>query len=103
MARSRQQLSEILNGIIGTTKRVYFQPPASIKMVYPCIVYNLDDIDAEFANNLPYALTKKYTIMVITKDPDMDLPMKVAQLPMCTMSRAYSADNLYHYVFDLYY
>lgn len=103
MARSRQQLSEILNGIMGTTKRVYFQPPASIKMVYPCIVYNLDDIDAEFANNLPYALTKKYTIMVITKDPDTDLPMKVAQLPMCTMSRTYTADNLYHYIFDLYY
>lgn len=103
MARSRQQLSEILNGIMGTTKRVYFQPPASIKMVYPCIVYNLDNIDAEFANNLPYALIKRYTIMVITKDPDTDLPMKVAQLPMCTMSRAYTADNLYHYVFDLYY
>lgn len=103
MARSRQPLSEILNGIMGTTKRVYFQPPASIKMIYPCIVYNLDDIDAEFANNLPYALTKKYTVMVITKDPDTDLPMKVAQLPMCTMSRAYTADNLYHYVFDLYF
>lgn len=103
MARSRQQLSEILNRIMGTTKRVYFQPPASIKMIYPCIVYSLDDVDAEFANNLPYALTKKYTVMVITKDPDTDLPMKVAQLPMCTMSRAYTADNLYHYVFDLYY
>lgn len=103
MARSRQQLSDILNGIMGTTKRVYFQPPALIKMVYPCIIYKLDDIDAQFANNLPYALTKKYVVMAVTKDPDSDLPMKIAQLPMCTMNRAYTADNLYHYVFDLYF
>ncbi len=103
MARSRQQLSEILNGIMGTSKRVYFQPPASIKMIYPCIIYKLDDIDAEFANNLPYALTKKYVVQIIAKDPDTELPMKVTQLPMCTMNRAYTADNLYHYVFDLYF
>ena len=97
MAKSRQQLSEILNKIMGVPKRVYFQPPATIKMSYPCIIYKFDDIDTTFADN------KKYVVMVVTRDPDSDLPMKIAQLPMCTMNRAYPSDNLYHYVFDLYF
>lgn len=103
MAKSRLQLSEILNKIMGVTKRVYFQPPSNAKMSYPCIIYKLDDIDTKFADNNPYSLTKKYVVMAVTKDPDSDLPMKIAQLPMCTMNRAYPADNLYHYVFDLYF
>lgn len=103
MARPRSQLSEILNKLIGTPKRVYFQPPATIKMAYPCIVYKLNDLDAEFADNSPYALTKKYVVMLVTKDPDPDLLLEIGQLPMCTMNRAYSVDNLYHYVFDLYF
>lgn len=103
MARPRTDLSKILNDIMGGGKRVYFQPPASIKMVYPCIVYNLDDIDTGFANNNPYTLTNKYAVMLITKDPDSKLIHKIAQLPMCTMNRAYTADNLYHYVYDLYF
>lgn len=103
MARPRIELSEILNGLIGIPKRVYWQPPATVKMSYPCIIYKLDDIDAEFADNNPYTLTKKYVVMAVTKDPDSDLPDKLAQLPMCTMNRAYTSDNLYHYVFDLYF
>ena len=103
MAKSRLQLSEILNKIMGVTKRVYFQPPPTVKMSYPCIIYKLDDIDTTFADNNPYSLMKKYVVMVVTTDSDSDLPMKIAQLPMCTMNRIYTADNLYHYVFDLYY
>lgn len=103
MAKSRLQLSEILNKIMGVAKRVYFQPPATAKISYPCIIYKFDDIDTAFADNNPYSLTKKYVVMAVTKDPDSDLPMKIAQLPMCTMNRAYTADNLYHYIFDLYF
>lgn len=103
MAKSRLQLSEILNKIMGVTKRVYFQPPPTVKMSYPCIIYKLDDIDTTFADNNPYSLMKKYVVMAVTTDPDSDLPMKIAQLPMCTINRIYAADNLYHYVFDLYF
>ena len=103
MAKSRLQLSEILNKIMGVTKRVYFQPPPTVKMSYPCIIYKLDDIDTTFADNNPYSLMKKYVVMAVTTDPDSDLPMKIAQLPMCTTNRIYTADNLHHYVFDLYF
>lgn len=45
----------------------------------------------------------RYMVTVIVRDPDSDIPSKVAALPMCTHSRSYSANQLHHYVFDVYY
>ena len=39
----RLELHEILCTILGS-RNVYFQPPESIKMNYPAIVYGLDDM-----------------------------------------------------------
>ena len=46
-------LCEILScPIEGEQCRCYFQPPESIKMNYPAIVYSLDDID--LGNRITY-------------------------------------------------
>lgn len=82
---------------------VYFQPPANVQMVYPCIRYSRDNTDVLFADNNPYRLVKRYEVMVITDDPDSDLPDRVAALPMCRHDRSYPAENLNHYVFTLYF
>lgn len=102
MAKSRIALHQLLVRTIKS-KAVYFQPPSTIKMSYPCIVYKLDDIDAEYGDNNPYKIEKRYSVTVITKNPDSDLPDRIAALPMCRMSRAYTADNLNHYVFELFF
>lgn len=102
MARSRRLLHQLLVRTLKS-KSVYFQPPSTIKMTYPCIVYKLDDIESEFGDNTPYKFEKRYQLTVITKDPDSDIPDRVAALPMCKMSRMYTADNLNHYVFELYF
>lgn len=99
---SRIQLHELLVGLLKS-KEVYFQPPSTVKMRYPCIVYTLDALDTEFGDNAPYTATKRYAVTVITKDPDSDLPDQVAMLPLCRMNRVYTADNLNHYVFELYF
>ena len=103
MAKSRLQLSEILNKIMGVTNRVYFQPPPTVKMSYPCIIYKLDDIDTTFADNNPYSLMKKYVVMAVTTDPDSHLPLKIFFFNETAATEIYAADNLYHYVFDLYF
>lgn len=102
MARSRSLLHQLLVRTLKS-KSVYFQPPSTIKMTYPCIVYKLDDIKSEFGDNTPYKLEKRYMVTVITKDPDSDIPNRIANLPTCRMSRMYTADNLNHYVFELYF
>jgi hypothetical protein len=82
---------------------VYFQPPANVVMQYPCIVYNRDQAETEFADNFPYRRTKRYQVTIIDQDPDSVIPDKVAELPMCLFERHFTADNLHHDVFNIYF
>jgi hypothetical protein len=97
---SRLGLQALLETLVGN---VYFQPPESLKLSYPCIVYSRSDMDTKFADDIPYAHSKQYQLIVIDKDPDSSIPGKVALLPMCTFDRHYTANNLNHDVFDIYY
>lgn len=99
---SRIELQRLLEGILGS-RNVYFQPPTNIKMKYPAIVYQRDTIEAMFADNLPYKLDERYSIMVIDPDPDSKIPGKIAHLPSCYHTRRFTADNLNHDVFTIHY
>lgn len=84
--------------------RVYFQPPPSKKLFYPCIIYEQSNGKTTFAGNMPYTFQKRYSLKLIDRDPDTELVRELAMhFPMIVMDRAYTADNLYHYVFTLYY
>jgi hypothetical protein len=98
----RLELQSILVGILGTND-VYFQPPPSVKMAYPCIVYNRDDEDTVHADNKPYKRKKRYQVTVIDRDPDSIIPEKVSELPLCVYDRFYAADNLNHDVYKLFF
>lgn len=82
---------------------VYFQPPNGLHMEYPCIVYKRDVASTDYAGNNPYRYTKRYQVTVIDKLPDSGIPDMVAALPMCVHNRFYTADNLNHDVFNLYF
>lgn len=85
------------------TPNVYFQPPTNIQLKYPCIVYHRDFADTKFANDKPYGITKRYMVMIIDQDPDSDIPSKVAEMPMSLFNRFYTADNLNHDVYNVYF
>lgn len=96
--KDRADLHELLLDICDN---VYFQPPPTVRMTYPCITYRRDDATTEFANNKPYSFTKRYLITVIDRDPDSQLPALVKDLPGCIYDRFYAADNLNHDVFQI--
>lgn len=98
----RLQLQTILKAILGSNN-VYFQPPSNIQMSYPCIVYKRSDIRTEFADNVPYNKRKRYQVTVIDQNPDSEIPDKVAELPMASYDRSFTADNLNHDVFNLFF
>lgn len=98
----RPELQTLLEGVLGSSN-VYFQPPSNVQMQYPCIVYQRDNAITKFADNGPYRYTKRYQVTVISRDPDSDVPDKVAELRMCTFNRFFVADNLNHDVFELYF
>lgn len=98
----RLELHQVLVGILGHPKQVYFQPPANIQMQYPAIVYQRDNEDVDYADNTPYSRTKRYSVTVIDRDPDSEIPNKVGQLPMSSFSRYFAKDDLNHDVYTLY-
>lgn len=102
MAMRRLLLHEVLCDILGT-KNVYFQPPESIKMKYPAIVYSVDAIDNTHADNGVYLSKTGYSVTVIDADPDSEIVGKVASLPFCRFNRHYEKDNLNHDVFRLFF
>ena len=84
-------------------EHVYFQPPASKKLKYPCVVYKLDDMPSLYANNRPYHWDHVYQLTVIDRDPESVIREKIAELPTCRFQRFFVSDNLNHYVFKIYY
>lgn len=98
----RSSLQSLLEDILES-ENVYFQPPSNLQMAYPAIVYKRDDIDATFADNAPYCLTQRYLVTVIDRNPDSEIPIKVALLPMCLFNRMFVSGNLNHNVFILHF
>lgn len=97
---TRLELHEILCTMLGS-RNVYFQPPASVKMKYPCIVYEARAMDTRHADNYPYNLTDRYRVIAIDKDPDSILPRKIAMLQGARAAQPYVNDNLHHWPFEL--
>lgn len=82
--------------------RVYFQPPQNVELEYPCIVYEKDSFVARHADNVPFVLRPRFSVIHISRDPDDETPQKLAALPLSRHTRYYRADKLHHHVFTLY-
>lgn len=99
----RLKLHEELCDILGS-RNVYFQPPETVKMKYPCIVYERSDGDTQFANNIPYTFAIRYTVTIIGEDPDNPLVRRLALgFEKCIYDRHFTSNNLNHDVFKIYY
>ena len=98
------QLQEILQEIIGINNKVYDQPPENLQIKYPCIVFDLSNALSDYADNVPYMKTKRYTVTLITRTADNDeFVDQLLDLPMCTFDRRFINDNLVHDVFNIYF
>lgn len=102
MTARRLLLQSLLEEVLGSDK-VYFQPPPNKSMAYPCIVYQRDDANTEFAGNRPYSFKQRYQVTLIAPDPDSDILGKLAALPLSRYDRFYTTNSKNHDVFVLYY
>lgn len=94
---------EFQNLLETITDNVYFQPPENMLIQYPCIIYERDSRNTKFADNKPYNSVKRYAVTVIDRDPDSDIPDKVAELPLSTFNRNFRADGLNHDVYEVFF
>lgn len=98
----RLELQALLEEAIGS-ENVYFQPPEGFKLEYPCVVYQLDRGQSEFADNKVYSHRRNYQVTFITRNPDNDEYYRLVELPLTVFERFFIAHNLNHYVFSTYF
>lgn len=94
---------ELHNKLLGIVPNVYFQAPETVKMTYPCIRYNLNSTRSQHADNLAYITKKSYTLTLIDINPDNEYVDEIIRTFNVDLDRAYTSNNLNHYVFNLYY
>lgn len=102
MARRLQlheEFCELLN-----SRNVYFQPPQSVLMNYPCIRYSYGEPEQRYANDMGYKHTRRYDGVVIDRNPESEIPVAIKlHFPMCRLGKPYFVDNLNHFPFTIYY
>lgn len=98
----RLKLQSDLEEILGS-RNVYFQPPSSISMEYPCIVYSYSDYMEVHSDNITYFERDKYSVVLISKDPLPEIELrKLKDMPYSSFERHYSSDNLHHFAYVVY-
>lgn len=99
----RLELHEKLVTLLGS-RNVYFQPPETLKLKFPCIIYNFQRGDTLKANDRTYRIYDCYQITYVTKDPeDSKIDEFLESFQMINHDRHFTSDNLNHYIYSLYY
>lgn len=97
----RPYLHTLLCAIPGVTN-AYHQPPETVKMTYPCIVYKWDTAYEKRANDGLYNFRKGYLVTIIDKNPDSPIPgIFHRNFPQASFDRTYVDSNLNHWVYNL--
>ncbi len=99
---TRLELHEVLCNLLGN-RHVYYQPPESVKLEYPAIVYHRETIDSDFADNSRYTKTNNYAITLITRTPDSPVIDAILDLPLTSHTRHFATEGLYHDIFTIYF
>ena len=85
------------------TLTAYFQKPGKTGLEYPCAMYNRDRTQVKFADNIKFFLKKRWTVTVMDRNPDSDIPDLIEALSWCELDRTFVTDGINHWVFTLHY
>lgn len=99
----RGELSTKLHAIMDPIGgQVYYQPPENKTLEYPCIVYELEDVLINSADNGPYSLYDRYQVTFIRHEPDSLVLRQLLLIPNSSFSRHFATSGLNHDVFVIY-
>lgn len=100
--KGRRELHAKLVEILGSNN-VYYQPPESIKLKYPCIVYFRSNIPLRKADNKTYKADFFYSITLIGTEPQSEMITKLLiAFDNIKYDRNFITNGLYHDTFTLY-
>lgn len=104
LADGQSKLYTALKDVVGDLVGVHYQPPQNLQLKYPCVIYEMDGLQNQFADNLPYAQMVRYSVTVMDKTPDSVLwTALLHKFQYVTLENVMNVDGIYHWNFTLYY
>ena len=102
--KTRSEFNQALVEALGAPY-VYYQPPEGLKMhTGNRIIYSREEIDFSQADNQKYIGHSKYSVTLVSKDPDWPLVEDILHMfTYCKHDRHYTTDNINHDVYIIYY
>lgn len=96
--------AELQGELLKLAPYAYYQPPVSLKINYPCFIYQLSPPKTEHADNRIYIKIPHYTLTYISSAvSDHKVDEILCHFKYCHFDRSFTADGLHHYTFDLFY
>ena len=102
MEANRLELRERLIKVMedcGEEPHLYYQPDATVKLEYPCMVYHLKSMTSRYADDNPYHKIISFDITYITRSPASKVPTRMLDEQMFGFDRYYTSENLHHYAY----
>lgn len=100
---TREEFRDKLREFIGSNN-TYYRPPETVKMSYPCVVYDMDKPHILRANNRIYSFKNCYTVTFISTNTQwIDIETVLNAFEFSEFDRVYISDRLTHWVFRIYY
>ena len=104
MMRTYEDLGSKLKAIVGESRMVKFQPGPSVKLTYPCVLYELSNVSTIRADDKSYLNCRRYQVTHIYKSVDGDLIDKFLEnFEYISYDNRQIVDGLYHDYFTIYY
>lgn len=102
--KTRTEFQHALEAALGSPY-VYYQPPEGFETHKGNrIIYSREEIDFDNADNKKYIGHSKYSVTLVSKDPDWSLVEDILHMfQYCGHDRHYVSNNLNHDVYIIYY
>ena len=100
---NRLKFHQVLINALGEGYKVYFQPPETLQMTYPCVVYHRRYLDSVKADNIKYLKNTQYQVVLVSRDPDDEAISKLDDIKNSRYISHSVVDGLYHDAFEIYY
>lgn len=95
---------ELHNKLLTFCPNVYFQPPSSITMVYPCIVYTKISKLKLYGSDVAHVTKQEYRLTIMDKNPDSLISDQIQDsLEYCTEYQRLTVTNINHTFLTLFY
>lgn len=99
---SREEIQDLLEGILGNG-RVYYQEPPNTGMKYPCMVYRFERPKVAYANNKPYIINGRWEVHHMYKSVTNDLVTTMLfAAPYVTHDNRAKHDGVYNDYYTIY-